>query len=1244
MFGARQISSSRIAVFAVIMVFIISSLPLRFSEASGKAPSMSIRKSTSPVFFQSSGPVYDKLIQDDSSGSMLRFNSTTGEYLFSRCSDGFTLSGTGAVTSRGCTFTLTHSPTDRRVQASLDTCQKKGNASLQFPPGTTILTITDRDTSNDPGLSDSAAPQVVVTSPNKGELVDTGSSFTITWFAADNTGVTRQDISLSTDGGASFNPIVTGLAGNVNQYSWLAPLVPNNQTAKVRVTAYDAACNSSRDDSDANFTLWNSGISFTHTAEAPIYMVSEGYRSIVHLCSASSAPITVELGIRNRYGTGLVAPPVQLTLNPGQPRAIDLASYLTPQTPSTPGANNILMGSIRLRHNGSQDSDVMSVLVVDRFEEEQSFTVPFTYPATSQSSTSAMQCAPIYYIDETTSAYLALQNCANAPVSVAAKLVYGTGEAGTPNGSVDLGSIDLPPQRNFITDLSVFAGQLQGTHWGSIQLSAPSQTVAAHVVMVSNENRLAFNSAFVDPNMCVSATKVLSTLKLDYDTNLKSCLMVCNTSSAETRTVTASFQTDNGVILPSRQITLGPGQQNLIELDSRQSLSPGASAMVSARLSYSGNASDIIAGAVSMSAENNCAIPAQFIEPRISDGRRLVAPFFRFDERTSGILQLTNLGSTAVKAGAMMKFADATLPSLNTSLVTIPPGGATTLDLRAYLNLVDDSTKAQGCVEVLHNGAPGTVVGSFTALGLHNDISLQVALEGGPPFSGSAMALFPNAQELQPGDSSEVAVMTGGELSAPSWSATSTTGDPGSVVPLPPADEDVYCAMYTSPEDPQTVAVTLRADATSSGGQIEDGSITLAKVNIDSFSTDLGNGRLNPEANTGFRIIGKKDWPDTPLVVRFKGDGINTPEISVTRNASNMRELTGIAPPNNLFIGDAEIRVLQNGKKISRDKSGAAYYAFNKPAPEMLASPTGFNRAGGIITITGSGFRKFGSKKPRVNIGGIGFDTNDVNSTNTQITGLVERADASIQVCNGAPCKFTFVTNPGGRDSDEQRSTIRAYNLMPGPPPRPQARVPDLGPSIGLTPITITGSDLDFTSFVTIGGTPAIQPIIRGQSAIEVLSPPHGLGAVQILLESKDPGLSPASVPGGFTYQPTRVTEYLLDRDFFVPPPGQVYLGRWFVGPGEAVGFTGIQVPATRPPGKPMDPPCTRDVLVIIDGLTPSPPLARGPVFRVRVSYDISTCPAGVVGDITFFLTNTSAPMDQGLQRLMRVPVVKPGS
>jgi hypothetical protein len=52
--------------------------------------------------------------------------------------------------------------------------------------------------------------------------------------------------------------------------------------------------------------------------------------------------------------------------------------------------------------------------------------------------------------------------------------------------------------------------------------------------------------------------------------------------------VTASFQTDNGVILPSRQITLGPGQQNLIELDSRQSLSPGASAMVSARLSYSG--------------------------------------------------------------------------------------------------------------------------------------------------------------------------------------------------------------------------------------------------------------------------------------------------------------------------------------------------------------------------------------------------------------------------------------------------------------------------------------------------------------------------------------------------------------------------------------------------------------------------------------------------------------------------------
>jgi len=90
---------------------------------------------------------YNACLQDDSSGYTVRINSTTGDYKFKRCSDGFTLTGQGTLTSRGSTFTLQQSGSDRRVQATWTT-GGAGNASLQMPVGTTIITITDRSTIN----------------------------------------------------------------------------------------------------------------------------------------------------------------------------------------------------------------------------------------------------------------------------------------------------------------------------------------------------------------------------------------------------------------------------------------------------------------------------------------------------------------------------------------------------------------------------------------------------------------------------------------------------------------------------------------------------------------------------------------------------------------------------------------------------------------------------------------------------------------------------------------------------------------------------------------------------------------------------------------------------------------------------------------------------------------------------------------------------------------------------------------
>ncbi len=91
--------------------------------------------------------IFNICLQDDTNpGTVLLINSVTGAYRF--CCGGTVFTGTGTVTIRGCVLTLQHNPPDRRVSASVDQTQFKGNAVIQFPVGTIKCTITDRDTRN----------------------------------------------------------------------------------------------------------------------------------------------------------------------------------------------------------------------------------------------------------------------------------------------------------------------------------------------------------------------------------------------------------------------------------------------------------------------------------------------------------------------------------------------------------------------------------------------------------------------------------------------------------------------------------------------------------------------------------------------------------------------------------------------------------------------------------------------------------------------------------------------------------------------------------------------------------------------------------------------------------------------------------------------------------------------------------------------------------------------------------------
>ncbi|HJQ70332.1 MAG TPA: DUF11 domain-containing protein [Blastocatellia bacterium] len=93
------------------------------------------------------GEPFSLCLQADGGREVFFINTTTGDYLFRDC-QGTTLTGRGEISGRGCSITLQHNTGDRRVSASVNTCQRTGIAAVQvFSIGRTF-NITDRDTSN----------------------------------------------------------------------------------------------------------------------------------------------------------------------------------------------------------------------------------------------------------------------------------------------------------------------------------------------------------------------------------------------------------------------------------------------------------------------------------------------------------------------------------------------------------------------------------------------------------------------------------------------------------------------------------------------------------------------------------------------------------------------------------------------------------------------------------------------------------------------------------------------------------------------------------------------------------------------------------------------------------------------------------------------------------------------------------------------------------------------------------------
>ena len=130
------------------------------------------------------GSGFDFCLQDDATGAVLQFNSTTGQYVICALGGSFFEQGIGVVTTVGSVTTLTHTLRDRSfngfqtVTASVNSSTNQGQAEIKASDenqGTfTLVSISDSNIKN----NTSCATCLQLTAPVEGGINYTGTGLT----------------------------------------------------------------------------------------------------------------------------------------------------------------------------------------------------------------------------------------------------------------------------------------------------------------------------------------------------------------------------------------------------------------------------------------------------------------------------------------------------------------------------------------------------------------------------------------------------------------------------------------------------------------------------------------------------------------------------------------------------------------------------------------------------------------------------------------------------------------------------------------------------------------------------------------------------------------------------------------------------------------------------------------------------------------------------------------------------------
>ena len=301
------------------------------------------------------------------------------------------------------------------------------------------------------------------------------------------------------------------------------------------------------------------------------------------------------------------------------------------------------------------------------------------------------------------------------------------------------------------------------------------------------------------------------------------------------------------------------------------------------------------------------------------------------------------------------------------------------------------------------------------------------------------------------------------------------------------------------------------SDSVDSGGNpvYRIGTNKAAEMNLEDCSGCGIQGWGWQDNGWGIGVLG-------PLL-RFQSTGAHTLRIQVREDGLSIDQIV-LSPESYLNTAPG---ALKNDNTILAKSSGTT------STPPIVNSilPTSGSTAGGTsITISGSNFVPGAT----VSLGGT-LATNVAVVNSGSITATTAPRTAGLV--------DVVVTNPNGQTGTLVQGFI--YANPPSPEPTVTAILPTSGPTVGGTPITISGNNFVSGATVSLGGAIATNVTVVSSTSITATTAPRTAGVVDVVVTNPD-GQS-GTFAQGFSYANPQAAVPPFDRLFIVALENQSF-------------------------------------------------------------------------------------------------------